>query len=206
MKKIKTEGGLSEATYKRLYQMGAGSPKFYGLPNVHKQGTPLRPIVSSIGSATYQTAKELSRILKPLVGKSRHHIQNNQDFVEDLKSIKISPDEVMMSFDVKALFTSVPIELALKVIEKLLKEDNNLQSRTTMSIQHIMDLLGLCLRSTYFTFRGKFYEQVEGATMGSPISPIIANLYMEDFEARAMQSSPNPLHCGEGLLMTPLSS
>ena len=54
MKKIKTEGGLSETTYKRLYPTGAGSPKFYGLPKVHKQGIPLRPIVSSIGSATYQ--------------------------------------------------------------------------------------------------------------------------------------------------------
>ena len=192
LKKIKTEGGLSEATYKRLYPTGAGSPKFYGLPKVHKQGTPLRPIVSSIGAATYNTAKELSRILKPLVGRSRHHIQNNQDFLEDLKSIQLQPDEVMMSFDVKALFTSVPIEPALVIIEKLLKEDQNLQSRTTMSIQHIMDLLGLCLRGTYFTFNGKFYEQVEGAAMGSPISPIVANLYMEDFEARAIQSSPNP--------------
>ena len=116
--------------------MGAGSPKFYELPKVHKQGTPLRPIVSSIGAATYQTAKELSRILKPLVRKSRHHIQNNQDFLEDLKSIKISPDEVMMSFDVKALFTSVPIEPALKVIEKLLKKDNNLQNNHVHTTYH----------------------------------------------------------------------
>ena len=154
LKKIKTEGGLSETTYKRLYPTGAGSPKFYGLPKVHKQGIPLRPIVSSIGSATYNTAKELSRILKPLVGKSRHHIQNNQDFLEDLKGIQLQPDEVMMSFDVKALFTSVPIEPALVIIEKLLKEDQTLQSRTTMSIQHIMDLLGLCLRGTYFTLMG----------------------------------------------------
>ena len=69
LKKIKSEGGMSDATYKRLYPTGAGSPKFYGLPKVHKQGTPLRPIVSSIGAATYQTSKELSRILKPLVGK-----------------------------------------------------------------------------------------------------------------------------------------
>ena len=45
--------------------------------------------------------------------------------------------------------------------------------------------------STYFTYRGKFYEQVEGAAMGSPISPIVANLYMENFEMRALQSSPN---------------
>ena len=53
---------------------------------------------------------------------------------EDLKGIQLHPDEVMMSFDVKALFTSVPIEPALVIIEKLLKEDQNLQSRTTMSI------------------------------------------------------------------------
>ena len=77
-------------------------PNFYGLPKVHKWGTPLRPIVSSIGAATYQTAKELSRILKPLVGRSRHHIHNNQDFLQDLKSIQLASDEVMMSFDVKA--------------------------------------------------------------------------------------------------------
>ena len=192
LKHIKTEGGMNEATYKRLYPTGAGSPKFCGLPTIHKQGTPLRPIVSSIGAVTYQTSKELSRILKPLVGKSPHHIHNNQDFLEHLKGIRLAPDEVMVSYDVKALFTSVPIKPALEVIEKLLKEDSGLQSKTSMSTQHIMDLLEFCLRSTYFTFRGKFCEQIEGAAMGSPISPIVANLFMESFEIRALQSSLNP--------------
>ena len=173
---------------------------------MHKEGIPLRPKVSSIGAVTYSTSKELSRILKPLVGKSPHHIQNNQDFMEHLMGIQLGPDEVMVSYDAGALFTSVPIQPALDVIEKLLQEDTGLQSRTSMSTKHIMDLLEFCLRSTYFTFRGKFYEQVEGAVMGSPISPIVANLYMESFEIRALQSSPNPLHCGRGLLMTPLSS
>ena len=91
--------------------------------------------------------------LKPLVGKSPHHIQNNQDFMEHLKGIKLGPDEVMMSYDVRAHFTSVPIQPALDVIEKLLKEDTGLQSRISMSTKHIMDLLEFCLRSTYFTFR-----------------------------------------------------
>ena len=115
-----------------------------------------------------------------------------EDFLDYLKGIKLAPDEVMVSYDVKAIFTSVPIKPALEVIAKLLKEDPGLQSRTSMSTQHIMDLLEFCLRSTYFTFRGKFYEQVEGAAMGSPISPIVANLHMESFEVRALQSSPNP--------------
>ena len=82
--------------------------------------------------------------------------------------------------------------LPLEVIEKLLKEDPDLQKRTTMSTKNIMDLLESSLRSTYFTHRGKFYEQVEWASMGSPISPIVANLYMENFEMKALQSSPNP--------------
>ena len=50
----------------------------------------------------------------------------------------------------------------------------------------------LCLTSTYFTFQEEFYEQVEGAAMGSPLSPIVANLYMEDFEMRALNTAPQP--------------
>ena len=84
LKTIKTEGGMDEATYRRLYPTGASPPKFYGLPKVHKSGMPLRPIVWSIGSVTYETSKELSIILKPLVGRSPHHVQNNQEFLKQL--------------------------------------------------------------------------------------------------------------------------
>ena len=46
-------------------------------------------------------------------------------------------------------------------------------------VKDIILLLGLCLHNTYFSFQGQYYEQGEGAAMGSPISPIIANLYIE---------------------------
>ena len=191
MKSIKAEGGISEATYRRLYPTGASSFKFYGLPKVHKQGLPLRPIVSSIGAVTYQTAKELSKILKPLVGKSPHHVHNNEEFLQHLKGIHLGPDEVIIPYDVKALFTSVPIKPALTIIEKLLEEDPGLQERTSMRVKNIICLLEFCLRSTYFTFQNQYYEQVEGAAMGPPISPIVANLYMESFETRAISTSPH---------------
>ena len=55
---IKAEGGINDETYKRMYPTGAGSPKFYGLPKIHKAGTPLRPIISSRGTVTCGTAKE----------------------------------------------------------------------------------------------------------------------------------------------------
>ena len=168
LKKIKTEGGMDDATYRRLYPSGASPPKFYGLPKVHKSGMPLRPIVSSIGSVTYETSKEQSRILKPLVGRSPHHVQNNQEFLKQLEDIQMGPDDIIMSYDVKALFTSVPIKPALKIIQKLLEEDHTLPQRTTMTVKNIICLLEFCLTSTYFTFQEKFYEQVEGAAMEIP--------------------------------------
>ena len=70
LKTIKSEGGMNNNTYKRLYPTGAISPKYYGLPKMHKAGVPLRAIISSRGSATYETAKELAKIIKPLVGRS----------------------------------------------------------------------------------------------------------------------------------------
>ena len=70
LKNIKTEGGIDDILYKKLYPTGAVTPKFYGLPKIHKSGIPLRPIVSSRGSISYEVAKELARILKPLVGSS----------------------------------------------------------------------------------------------------------------------------------------
>ena len=71
-------------------QQAATPPKYYGLPKVHKHGMPLRPKISSIGSVTYSTAKEIARILKPLVGRSTHHVMNNLEFLESIKGIPIT--------------------------------------------------------------------------------------------------------------------
>ena len=70
LKKIKSEGGIDDTQYKKMYPTGAVPPKCYGLPKIHKRGNPLRPIVSSRGSISYEVAKELARIQKPLVGSS----------------------------------------------------------------------------------------------------------------------------------------
>ena len=65
-----------------------------------------------------------------------------------------------------------------------------LHQRTTMAVKHIHWLLEFCLTNTYFLFQGRLYEQKEGVAMGFPISPIVANIFMEDFENRALATSP----------------
>ena len=61
-----------------------------------------------------------------------------------------------------------------------------------MSIQNILDLLEFCLCNTYFLFQGQYYEQNQGTAMGSPVSPVLANLYLEFFEDRALTTVVNP--------------
>ena len=82
----------------------------------------MRPIVSSRGSISYEVAKELARILRPLVGKSPHHIKNTGDFVQQVRGITLKPTECITSYDVSALFTSVPIEPAITIIRKKLED------------------------------------------------------------------------------------
>ena len=91
-----------------------------------------------------------------------------------------------------AQFTSVPVDPALNIIKDLLEKDHTLKGRTVLAVSDIILLLEFCLRNTYFSFQDQFYEQVEGAAMGSPVSPIVATLYMEYLEQKVLSTAPTP--------------
>ena len=92
----------------------------------------------------------------------------------------------MVSFDVKSLFTNVPIDDVLIILMERLQEDKTLSDRTTLDPYCICYLTELCLRSTYFAFQGQIFKQLKGTAMGSPISPVIANIFMKDFKTTAL--------------------
>ena len=103
---IKAVGGINEDTYRKMYPTGADTPKFYGLPKIHRTGGPQRPTFSSRGAVSYETAKELARILKPLVGKSPYNVHNIRDFVQQMKNIQLQQHECIISYNVKAVLVS----------------------------------------------------------------------------------------------------
>ena len=112
---------------------------------------------------------------------------------KQLIPITISPDEEMLSFDVVSLFTTIPIDLAVKVARKILSEDPHLADRTSLSIDDICYGLNLCLETTNFTFCNNHYKQIFGTAMGSPVSCTVADLVVEDVELRALNNfTPKP--------------
>ena len=101
--------------------------------------------------------------------------------MEQVKQLTLGPGECLSSYDVSALFTSVPVDAVLRVIKDLLEQDPTLKDRTVLTVNDIIQLMEFCLKNTYFSFQDQFYEQVKGAAMGSLVSPIVANYYMEYF-------------------------
>ena len=125
LRKVKADTGMQDNTYKKMYPTGVSPPKFYGLPKIHKKNIPLKPIVSSIGSVSYGVAKELARIIKPLMGCSQHHVNNSKQFADEMKEIKLEEGECITSYDVTALFTSIPVPSALHITKKKLEKMQN---------------------------------------------------------------------------------
>ena len=77
-------------------------------------------------------------------------------------------------------------------MQGLLEQDTSLQDRTVLSVQNIIELLGFCLHNTYFSFQGQYHERVEEVAVGSLVSSIVANLYMEHFERKAISTATTP--------------
>ena len=187
---MKNKYNIPYKEYMKIYPSGSTCPRLYGLPKVHKPNVPLRPIVSGCGSVSHSLARLIADILKPLAGNTNTFVKNSSEFASLIRNTNIEENEDMVSFDVESLYTSIPVDSALQAVETYLHQDMDLGNRTILDIPDILSLLKFCLKNTYFSFKGKFYEQVQGLAMGSPASPVVANIFMEIWEERALSSCP----------------
>ena len=136
LRQMKTK--FNEQDYTRLYPSGSQPGLFFGLAKVHKlkegQNTvdhlPLRPVISNIGTTTYQISKHLTKLLTPLT-KSEHNIESTDDFIDKLKGLKIDDGYKMVSLDVVSLFTSVPLDYTINVILDEVFKEKKIQTKLT---------------------------------------------------------------------------
>ena len=188
----RNSGAITQEQYYKVYPTNTEPPKLYGLSKVYKPPCLLRPIVACRGSIMYGTARWVAHILAHMVGKTPHLLQNSADLVNKLSQIRVDEDESLISFDVSALFTSVPVEESHTLIHEKLVADPSLADRTALSPEQVTDLLRMCLATTYFKYDGNLYAQIEGAAMGSPVSPIVDNLFMDDYEGKSLAAYQDP--------------
>ena len=107
----------------------ANPPLMFGQPKVHKQGMPLRPIVSCANSIFQPLTHTLGRILGPLVGHTQHHIKDSIDLKNKLKDVTIPPNYSLCSFDLVDMYTNIPQGPTLELVKTKLENDRNLHKR-----------------------------------------------------------------------------
>ncbi len=78
LKPLVDEKKIDKATYSHLVPTASITLRIYGTPKIHKTGTPLRPIVDSIGSVTYNLSKALVEIIKPLLASINNTVKTQK--------------------------------------------------------------------------------------------------------------------------------
>ncbi|XP_059223377.1 uncharacterized protein LOC131997096 [Stomoxys calcitrans] len=162
----------------KLTSRTALAPRIYGFPKIHKEDTTLKLICSSINALSYHLCKYMVKILKNITKDSKYNVKDTVDFKANIRNITIDNDEVLVSFDVVSLFPSIPINLPFRTIENKWEE---IEKYTNIPREIFKELLTVYMKdSKYFKYDDKLYEQLRGMPMGSPASPIIADIVMEE--------------------------
>jgi len=182
---------IDDNTYRDLKCTNGNLPRCYGLPKVHKPGFPLRIVVSSVGSPLYNIAKFLHEVLNTSIKKPSSHVKDSWSFANYIRNKTIAAHEILLSLDVTALFNNIPKELVMRAIES---RWGDIQKSVKFDLTQFVHALDLILSSTCFSFNDTYYEQIYGSPMGSPLSPILADMVMDDLETHCIKKLNFEIH------------
>ena len=95
----------------------------------------------------------------------------------------------MVSFDVKSLFTNVPLQETIDLISSKIYDKNSNANHLPIKKKIFKKLLNLATKGT-FLYKDKLHQQIDGVSMGSPLGPTIANFFLAETETRLLQGDP----------------
>ena len=165
----------------------------YGNPKIHKKlcNPPMRPIISQIGTATYEMAQQINNIIGPYMPK-KYMVDSTHEFLRLVQCANVRG--IMGSLDVESLFTNVPIERTIEIILQNVYHSTNLAAPSSIPEKTMKELLRLCTTGTPFrAIDGELYLQKEGVMMGSPLGPTFANYYMCHLENETAKRCPEKM-------------
>ena len=90
--------------------------------------------------------------------------------IEHIKPTQLHQGECLVSYDVKALFTSVPVDLTISIIKNKLQQDPYFIRELPCSSNKQTHYWSFASKNTYFLFQGKYFEEAHGAAMGPPLA------------------------------------
>ena len=174
LRKLLKLKAITDDTFNLLFTSGSSPGILYGLPKTHKPDVPIRPILSTIGTFNYKLANFFVPILQPLTS-NQYTMKNSYSFVEEARTLDVS-NKIMASFDVKSLFTNIPLDETINIICESMFKDKN--THCNLSKEQFTSLLQLAVKDSPFLFNKCLYVQTDGIAMGSCLGPSLANIFL----------------------------
>ena len=187
LKQLKDNGTINNETYLELFSSGNAYGVLYGLPKIHKDGIPMRPILAAYNTPNYKIAKYISKIITPY-STNQYTLTNSSSLIPHI--LTQDSDLHMVSLDVTSLFTNVPLQATIQIIlDKVFKDNNDVFHNFSKS--DFKKFLELAVLDTNFVFDNTVYKQTDGVAMGSPLGPAFANIFMSWLETQILEQCPS---------------
>ena len=170
---------ISKAVYEFIRPTGSQRPRMYGLPKIHKLGIPLRPILSMCHSAQHSLAKWLVEVLNPVLEfYSGFCVKDSFTFSSTLHRLPVcNESQFLVSFGIVSLFTNIPLDETVSICADFLYR-GPLATALPFPEEVFIELMGIATKSVSFSFNEIMHRQIEGVSMGSPLAPILANIFV----------------------------
>ena len=149
----------------------------------------MRPIVSPIDTYNYKLAQYLGSLLSPHI-PSNYTAKDSFTFIEEIKQLN-TYGKFLISFDVTSLFTNIPLEETIDIaIDTIFQNYPNVK----FTKKELQKLFKIATSEAHFIFNNEIYDQIDGVSTGSPLAPILANLFMgyheKDWIEKAQVAKP----------------
>ena len=187
--KLRKEGKFDNSLYFQIYPSDASPPRMYGMVKAHKpeKNFPMRTVVSTVGTVSHGIAEHLVQLIQPTLDKNQTRLKNSTTFVSEAREWDIETNEIQVSYDVVALYPSVPIQKAIDAITDILHDDiDHIKERTRLNLADIRMLIELCLSRCYFLYENDIYEIEDAGPIGLSLMVVIAEAYLQFLEKRAL--------------------
>lgn len=182
-----TQHLLSDEEKVRMCNKNPSAPTMKALPKLHKENVPIRPVINCRNAPTYQTAKWLHKhITEHYVFNNNKSVKNTQTLFQNLSQTQVKENSRLVSFDIQNMYTNIPTIETIKIIEENLKENSKLGPN---AINETLILLRLVLKQNYFIFNKTVYLQEHGLGMGSPLSGLLADIFINNLENKLFEDN-----------------
>jgi hypothetical protein len=118
-----------------------------------------------------------------------YNIHNSNQLANDITNLKITNGYRMVTFDIKDLYVNIPIKETIQITKEMLHINND-----TQTTHQILSLLEIILEQNYFQFKQKINKPKQGVAMGSPISGLIAEIFLQHHEQKHVKQALDKKH------------